>query len=96
MRKCKKALTGSPIHYIIYLIMFKFTGMLWFDRESQTLMERLIKAVPYYKDKYNLEPDVVLVPPDKYKNEIIVVPDINVVESKLLFGNNIMLCNKYD
>ena len=39
------------------------TGMLWFDNSQTALVIKVQKAVDYYKDKYGLMPDLILVHP---------------------------------
>ena len=48
------------------------TGMLWFDNDPQTaLAAKIGRAADYYRQKYNLSPNICLVNPSMLADQVI-------------------------
>lgn len=61
-------------------------GMLWYDADSKSSIEKKVeRAVKYYKQKYNTEPNKCYV---KSIKEPIMVGDVSVQAMKTILPNH--------
>jgi len=70
------------------------TGMLWLDADARrTFDEKVQRAVDYYRQKYNLTPDLCLVNPTALPEEEVTVGEVKVQRNRTVLPHHFWVGN---